>query len=492
MTLWLYLHFPSLQLDSLYANNEQTPIIIVDEKKYHVLQANNMAHEKGIQLGMGLGSAATLAQNLQVIPYNRDLEYQRLTRIARWLYLLSADICVYPPDGILLKVSNMLTLYHDLARYWEAISEHLEAMSVRFHYACGYSVYSAILLAKHNAALISDDKHLIEQKLAQLPLTLTGLASSTLQSLQRLGISHMSQLLGLSLSEIAKRFDIELVNYIGQLTGQLQHPVTFYHPDETFQHHLDLWFEVTNCQRLQKPLEKVYRLLQRFLSLRDQCCHQLQLMLHFRDVEHPPLCIDIHSAKGEYRADKWLALSELRLQSVYLPAPIIAIEVRVLQVHGNDYQVMDLLQHKHASVSVADLVSRLSAKLGQASVRGINVVDDHRPEQALQYGEPLQRTNSLTHHNVPQGIKKSNKPQLSQTTILPQLDASLRPLLLLNSPLPLHEHVSIEHGPERIVSGWWDDDMVCRDYFVAVTCKGQWLWVYRTPEHEWFVHGVFS
>ena len=72
--LWLYLHFSSLQLDTLFNSNElglnedshNQPLIIVDEKDHRVLQANQAALQSGITLGMGLGSAAALCHNLHL------------------------------------------------------------------------------------------------------------------------------------------------------------------------------------------------------------------------------------------------------------------------------------------------------------------------------------------------------------------------------------------------------------------------------------------
>lgn len=56
--LWLYLHFPSLQLDTLFNSNElgsnedsrKQPIIIVDEKDHRVLQANPAALQSEFRL----------------------------------------------------------------------------------------------------------------------------------------------------------------------------------------------------------------------------------------------------------------------------------------------------------------------------------------------------------------------------------------------------------------------------------------------------------
>jgi protein ImuB len=55
----------------------------------------------------------------------------------------------------------------------------------------------------------------------------------------------------------------------------------------------------------------------------------------------------------------------------------------------------------------------------------------------------------------------------------------------------------LKDGPERIESGWWDDDDVRRDYFIAETARGEIVWLYRDHRYgiddgEWFLHGLFA
>ena len=49
-------------------------------------------------------------------------------------------------------------------------------------------------------------------------------------------------------------------------------------------------------------------------------------------------------------------------------------------------------------------------------------------------------------------------------------------------------------GPERIESGWWSGDDVCRDYYIAVDGKGSQLWVFKDlkSQDRWFLHGLFA
>ena len=69
-------------------------------------------------------------------------------------------------------------------------------------------------------------------------------------------------------------------------------------------------------------------------------------------------------------------------------------------------------------------------------------------------------------------------------------------------PQPLHEQqgrpqyrgaLTFISGPERIESGWWDDDDQRRDYFLAENPQGQRLWIFRTREDAcWYLHGLFG
>jgi protein ImuB len=94
----------------------------------------------------------------------------------------------------------------------------------------------------------------------------------------------------------------------------------------------------------------------------------------------------------------------------------------------------------------------------------------------------------------------------------PSATSAPRPLLLLPTPQPLPTHgeqpldrgpLTLVTGPERIECGWWDHAgpaagsparAVHRDYFVARSTRGQWLWIYRelAAPRGWFLHGLFA
>jgi protein ImuB len=76
---------------------------------------------------------------------------------------------------------------------------------------------------------------------------------------------------------------------------------------------------------------------------------------------------------------------------------------------------------------------------------------------------------------------------------------------LLSPPVALQERqhrpywngaLALLAGPERIETGWWDDQLVERDYFIAQTEQSAWVWIFRSRptqgESGWFLHGVFG
>ncbi|KGY12003.1 nucleotidyltransferase [Vibrio tubiashii] len=465
MQSWIYLHFPTLQLDALFAEQASLPLAIVESKRFKVVQCNDIAHEQGVQVGMGLGSASAMCHQLQVHPYDEKIEQQTLLDIAQWLYMVTSDICLFPPQGILLKVTNMLSLYGGLTPYWQRISEHLEQLQLSYYYSVGFSPFSAIVLAKSNAALLTLDKERLIKAIKPFPLIATELNSKVVEKLQRVGITTLNDLLDIPMKELARRFDIDLVNYVGKLMGQFKHPIDFYHPPEQFESYQELLFDIENIQWLEKPLGILLNKLEWFLTLRNQVGYELELLLHQRDRDDAS--VQFYSASGDYLATRWMTLCQLTMESLKLAAPVQGLTLRLIRSGELESTSADLFKGFQGEQTELELIGLLQAKLGKDKVRKVAHSHDPRPEKATFLCDP-----SLP---IPHKVA-SNR---------------LRPNILLPTPEPLQEQVSIIQGPERLVTGWWDGDDMTRDYFVARSDQGRWLWVFRNQDKHWFIHGLF-
>ena len=469
--IWLYLYFPNLQLDALLQQNSDSnehtqAYVILDEKTNQVCQLNHAAYQSGIRLDMGLGTAAMLKADLQVIPYQQEITKNRLNDIAQNLYLVTSDISFFSDSGLLLRVHNMLNLYGDLTSYWQVVQHQLSLQHVRFHYATGHSPLAARLLAITAWDRVTDNIQTIQQAIQQTSLQHTDLTIGAVKKLQRVGMHNMQDLLQIPLADVAKRFDIEVATYIGKITAQITHPVIFFHPKKSFDRFIELLYDIENIQILQAPLGQLLQSLELFLKTRDLLTQSLVFTLSQRDEK--TIELNIHSQQGEYLAKYWAALISLKLESITLSAPVFAIRLVVESTYIRTPDKGDLFAGKQGRLSRLQLISLLQAKLGEEAVSTPTLTNDYRPEQVIQSSRQLTKAK------------------------LPFKLYALRPSFLLTPPQRLQEKVSIAYGPERIETGWWDAKPITRDYYIARNQLGQWYWIFKTPTGDWYLHGVFS
>lgn len=467
MALFLYLHFPALQLDNLHLtaeNSQHLAIALVDEQ-HQLLQLNNAAINAGLKLQMGLASAAALCPDLQLLPYQNEQQLRVLNDVAQQLYQLSSDIALDPPAGLILRLGGMLQLYGGLEPYWQVLSKKLAALAYRYQYSCGATPYAAKCLAYQQASLITADNARLLAALNTSPLRATELTESLQQQMIRLGIHNLGQLLALPPAELARRFDSQLLSYLGRLRGDYYHALEYLQPEPGFSRYLELLYDISDSAVLARPLLKLLQQLEQQLSRANCQCYQLLLTLFFRN--NPKLQLGIGSAQGEYKAAAWLQLCQLQLQNLPLPEPVYGLQLDVTRFAGQQRPTDELFQHHQASMSALQLLSLLQARLGRASVSGLTLQNQHLPEHASQRSLPLA------------------KGQAGPSVL------ALRPAFLLPTPQLLTEPVTISQGPERLCPDGWQL-IAQRDYYIGRNQRGQWLWLFRNGRQQWFVHGWFS
>lgn len=472
--LWAYVRFGTLQLDSIldtqgqHAEQASQAIAIYDELNNQLCQLNPSAHQQGLKVGMGLAAASALCAELHIIAYNPEQEYQRLTEIAQQLYGLTADISLDKPQGIYLRIDNMLKLYESLEHYWQTITSLFSGL--HYQYASAYSISAAKVLANANYNHISADPSAWRRALQQCSLVHSDLTDKQRQALQRVGIARFDDLFAQPVSAIAARFDGAMLRYLSELKGERFEQRQLYRPAQQFEKYTELLYEISLSERLLKPLEHLFNHLQRYLIQRSLITFDLDIILHLRDKQRQQW--QLHSAQGESRASSWLAIAAISIERLQLEAPVQGILLSVKQlspcVAAND----DLFVGKQQHMSALQLITRLQARLGSHTVYQLQLNNDHRPEKVNQQVFPTEG----------QWLTKA----------APTFALNERPSLLLAQPLPLSEPSTIMTPPERIIAGWWSERRCERDYFVAQNAAGQYLWVFRDQTKQWFIHGYFA
>lgn len=468
--LWLYFDFPRLQLETQVPAKDALPAAVVMTSDNRLVQVNNAAQAAGVQTGMGLATAAALCRDIQLLPYKVDLEEHRLEELAQELYNISGEVVLDPPCGIWLGATTMVKYHNGLSNYCKNIEGLLGVFELSYRFGSGYTPWAARLLAhaEHNRA---DDQHAaLDSACARCSLILTPLSEKIQERLKRLGIRHLKGLLSLPMKELARRFEPELVQYLGKLTGQLPHPLPRYHPPEHFQRYRELPHELDRSGQLLPWLELLLQDMEGFLRRRDRVVERIELSLHPHQGE--PSVVAVGAARGEARADQWLRLTQLTLEQAPLSHPVFALglearELLARSAPGTDFFAEGTRGHLDAQ----ELVALLQARLGKSSVQGLTLQDDFRPTRASATCAPF-----------------APRVELSA-----EAQTGLRPSFLLPHPVPYRKPLALQGGPERIATGWWDSEPQMRDYYVARNGEGQWCWVFREPrQNVWFLQGYFS
>ncbi|EAT13431.1 DNA polymerase Y family protein [Bermanella marisrubri] len=480
MSLWLYLHFPALLCDLLDVQDPDQAVIMVSEQHHKIVQLNSVALEKELKIGMGLATAASLCHDIQVLIYDEEKESKHLKRIARWLYSVTADIGLYPPNGIVLRVDSMLHLYSDLKHYWHAVQQQLAHCHAQVHSAMGVTPLAARLLARTQTQprpQISMDTKKLKQIALSKSLSDADIHAKTRFKLSRLGLNTVADIAKIPRAELAKRFGHELAIYLQKLLGEIQDPIQFYIPNKQFQEYVELAYEISNSQYLIKPLQRLLLRLQYFLQQNNARCSEITLQLEHR--EEKATIEQIASAEPITLAEKWQSLCAIKFENLKLKHPVIGITLTANKQSTQQSARGDLFSKKQNAMSENELISHLKIKLGDDRVLGIRLNNDERPEREFEYTKVSSNADCMSQVKF-------------EATISNKKHSLLRPSFMLPQPQPLQEAVALHSPVERIVTGWWDNQPIQRDYFIARNESGQWLWVFKTPDKQWFVHGWFS
>ena len=173
-----------------------------------------------------------------------------------------------------------------------------------------------------------------------------------------------------------------------------------------------------------------------------------------------------------------------QLAQLTLTTPVDALRLEATQLTalaGRNQALFNDEQGGHEAIGT--LLERFAARLGEAQVYRLAVHDDHRPECATRRIAPFATAKTGACRVLPRPLWLVDPPQ-------PLIEVDGRPCR--RGPLKLLA------GPERIEAGWWDDGEangdVRRDYFIALSDDGSWLWIYRDARLPggWFLHGFFS
>ena len=470
---------------------------------------NAHAQALGIVPGLTLADARALHPDLLVADMDEAADRNWLRRLAERCIGWSPLVTLVPPDGITLDIAGSEHLFGGEAGLAAQAEEALAEIGVTVRMAVASTASGAQALARHAPHPIKDE----QQALRALPVLALGLDEEATLALRRAGLKTIADVAVRPAASIAARFGAEAVTALRRLMGEEQAPI------DPLAHPAPLHFE----RRFADPVALQATIAACFLDLLREAARALEerrlggrrfvLTLFRSDGARHRLVIETGLPTRD--PAPVLRLFDERIAALADPLDPgfgydrITLFLPITEPLGASQPTLDGSEQDTAAL--ADLIDRLSTRLGPGSLFRLIPQESHIPEQA-------QLALPAVHDRAP-----ARWPTLAQG------EPPLRPLFLFDPPQPveviaevpdgpphrfrwrrkLHE-VRLYEGPERIASEWWrrkggevrGKGGLTRDYYRIEDVRGRRYWIFRHGLYEekpdsrqgpkWYLHGLFA
>lgn len=491
--VWLGLHFSQMALISAQSTRNTDhgridhPLVVVEtqQKQSRVYRANKQAEAQGVEKGCLLNAAYVLCQDLEIIVRNQALELQQLKQYTQRVMRFTPKIALSGTDTILLEVRNSLHLFGGFKALLTQIKQTFP--DVLLHIACAPVPLVAELMARNRIQkLISRREHL-KSVLGLIPLHQTTISHALLHKLERCGLTCLRDIWRLPRAGLTRRFGPDLLQYLDRLSGSIESPQVIFEAEQRFSAGHDFDQEIETTALLLHAAGILLQQAQQFLQVRALLCEKVSF--HFvYTARHGETQqghqLSVYAQQGGDTAAHFLPQLEERLQSFIFKKAVLRIELHIDQFKLRQDSTLDLFKRSRENTqSWPMLLDILVARLGKSVIYCLLSRADHRPEKAWHRRYTTEQTGEMT--------QASALTALSLSQSLPP-----RPIWLL--PVPLKKAgtgYTLVSGAERLESGWWSEEDLCREYYQAVSSSGQRCWLFRdlkARQEQWYVHGLFA
>ena len=523
MSLWLR-RWP---IDRLQRRAGPHPFVLVTSigSQRLVSAADAAAAAEGIAPGMTLADARALRPDLVVAAADFAGDAAALARLAQWCGRYSPWTAPCGPDGIWLDVTGCAHLHGGEARLAAEIVTRLEARGVEAVAAIAGSPGAAWAVARFGearTALVPEDARAL---LELLPVAALRLPPEVAETLVRLGLRRIGDLYPMPRPALVLRFGALLATRLDQALGRMAEPLSPLPPPPLRWARRRFADPIVTLEAIDAATQTLLEALCRRLAVEGVGARRLELTLY--RVDGAATTATVGTARPSREPRHLLRLLEERFGTI---DPGLGIEDMVLAAAVAEPQpALQLALPHHADQaaswpglarpstsqhssdtgvdrrvkpgddaailaggSLASLVDRLTARLGEGAVSRPRLHESHWPERAVECVPPFDPgKNARPARQRP--VRLLPRPEPVET-VAPVPDD---PPVLFRWRRVMHR-VRRADGPERIVGEWWRNSKELRDYYRIEDESGRRFWLYRSglyrPDEaaRWFLHGVFA
>ncbi len=522
---------------------------------FRIVAVNTAAQAAGVDPGLTLPGARAVCPILKAVEADRAADQACLNHIVVWCRRYTPWVAAEAVNGIdgsgglWLDVTGCTHLFGGEQATLDDLSVRLDGLGFATRLGLADTPGAAWAAAHHLAqahtpALVPEGEH--RSRLESLPVPALRLSAQALDTLSRLGVRTVADLLLLPRAPLTRRFGSEVCLRLDQLTGRVDEPLS---PDmERLPYVARMAFPepigrtedveaalhtllTSLCKRLEQDRRGARRLICEVFRI-DNTAGRVQVGTS-RAVRHPDHLFRLFREKLD-GLDAGFGI-EFLLLAVTAADPL-SVEQNTLPQTAETSTAAP----ESPGQDLALLIDRLEGRLGPGRVVRPRTRDTHIPERAAALVPALSPRQGQAQPNrdatLLHGGHVRLRPGARPIFLLPRPEA-VHPLPLLTDestgapptkPMPLagfewrraaHRLVMAE-GPERITGRWWqgplpadrgdegasyfalcEDGGAVRDYWRVESESGLRFWVFHLPfplaasrsgpATRWFVHGLF-
>ncbi len=466
-------------------------------------------------IGLSLADARARHPNLVAVEAAPAEEARLLERLCDWSSRFTPLAALDRRDGLMLDISGVAHLFGAEEGLIEDCRARLAAQGVSVAAGIGGNPRAAWALARFSRVKIAPEP-LSDKAFAKLfhdlPLAALGLDEATVADMARAGLRRIGDLAMRPRAPIAARFGSASVARLDALKGLERSSIMprFAPPDFCAERRFAS--PVQTVEAIEATLRKLADDLVVLLERQAKGARRIGLELHRVDGDVRRIRVGASRPLNEARAivrlfaERLANRDEDAIDAGY-GIDLMRLACLAAEPLAPSQAELERAYEAERASALAELLDRLSARLGARAVTRRELIEAHLPEQA-EAAAPATLGQAR--------MQGEGRGERIETVAA---GAPARPLRLFVRPEPiealaevpdgpplrfrwrrvLHDVAAIE-GPERIAAPWWRRaGAPTRDYFRAEDSQGRRFWLYReglwgreTAQAKWFVHGVFG
>ncbi|MEL6258846.1 MAG: DNA polymerase Y family protein, partial [Pseudomonadota bacterium] len=399
-----------------------------------VAAANAAARAAGVSVGLGFSDACARASGLQSEEIDRTADAATLKALAVWAMRWTPLVAVDGADGLMLDVTGCAHLFGGEAALLGDVETRLAAGGIEAKIALATTPGAAWALAHGGGTGCILEGAKMEEGLAGLPVAALRLSTGALQILRRFGLTRIGQLYDIDRRALARRFrsknlSDQVLLRLDQALGRRLEPLIPLRPAPDYSARLPCAEPLGHTEGVQEGLARLLDQLAAELTAHGVGARDFDFSAYRSDGTVS--CTSVSASRPVRDAGHIARLFTERLDRIDpgFGIDLLALEARRTESMGAEGRSLsvELTGGGVDDTAVAALADRITARLGEGSVRVLAPRERHTPELSERF-------------RAFDGVRPDWRGQS-------EAPRGLRPLRLLDRPEPLDVLAEVPEGP---------------------------------------------